>query len=63
METLKDRLEKRSTETEAMLKTRLAKAEKELDMEKSFDLSVTNEDIEQTYQKINAFVNAFLGKP
>jgi len=52
METLKKRLINRNTETEEKLKERIAKAEYEIKCAKEYDYIVTNEDIEESIQKI-----------
>jgi guanylate kinase len=60
LDVLKQRLMKRGTESEQMLKTRLERAEKELTYEDRFDAVVVNDDLETAYQKIKQAVAAFI---
>ncbi len=60
MAVLRERLVKRSTESEETLLTRLAKAEKELDFKEKFDYLLLNDDlnraIDQAEKKIKEFI-------
>ena len=60
LDVLRDRLVERSTESEETLKTRLAKAEKELGFKDEFDYLLLNDDlnnaIDLAEKKINSFI-------
>ena len=60
IDVLKERLINRSTESEDTLKTRLAKAEKELSFSDKFDFLLLNDDLDkaiaQAEKKINEFI-------
>ncbi|MDR2978928.1 MAG: guanylate kinase [Bacteroidales bacterium] len=60
MESLRERLEIRGTETEESLKERLAKAEFELSFEDRFDVTVVNERLEKAQQEVVAIVKNFI---
>lgn len=60
LDVLKQRLMKRGTESEQMLKTRLERAKKELTYEDRFDRVVVNDDLETAYRKINQAVAEFI---
>lgn len=61
LDVLRERLVKRGTETERMLKERLNRAKKELEYEDRFDITVINDDLETAYQKIHNAVADFIG--
>jgi len=61
VDALKERLITRNTESEANLKMRLDKAEKEMTYAKDFDLVIINDDLKmaqkEAYQKVTDFIN------
>ena len=57
---LEERLRKRETEDEAMLKTRIDKARQEMMRAEEFDLRIVNDDLEQACQRIEQAVRTFL---
>lgn len=64
VEELKNRLEKRSTETEEKIKMRIAKAQQELGFESRFDVVIVNENVQEAMKKAEILVSDFIeGKP
>ena len=57
------RLRSRSTEVEHQLQERLNKAEFELGYEKDYDVVVVNDKLEETFQRCEALVDAFISAP
>ena len=57
---LMDRLTKRSTEVEHMLKERIAKAQEELTFEDKYDVVLVNDVLEETLKNAEALVANFL---
>ncbi len=62
VEVLKERLEKRNTESEAKRAERIAKAVKELLYEKLFDVVVENDKLEDALAKAQKLYDEFTGK-
>lgn len=60
IEILMDRLTKRSTEVEHMLKERIAKAKEELSYEDKYDIVLVNDVLEDTLQQAEDLVTEFL---
>ena len=60
IEILMDRLTKRSTEVEHMLKERIAKAKEELSYEEKYDIVLVNDVLEETLTNAENLVNTFL---
>jgi guanylate kinase len=60
IETLKERLLARGTETEESLQTRLDRAEEEMAYADSFDCVVINDDLETAYSQIRKKVSNFI---
>jgi len=60
MEELRKRLTLRHTETEDSLSQRLFKAEFEMGFEEKFDVTLVNDDLDQTLEKAETLVNDFL---
>ncbi len=56
MEVLKQRLERRKTESEASLQKRLGRVPMELAQEKNFDFSVVNDDISRAVQEVESIL-------
>jgi guanylate kinase len=63
MEALRERLQRRSTESDDSLSQRLFKAEFEMSFEKQFDVTLVNEDLEDALKKAEELVNNFIGVP
>ncbi len=63
MEALRERLTLRSTENEDSLSQRLFKAEFEMSFEDKFDVTLVNEDLEETLKQAAELVNNFIGVP
>lgn len=61
LETLRERLSERGTETASSLEERLAKARYELSFAHEFDELVLNDQLEQAYAKVKAQVLEFIG--
>jgi len=59
-ESLKSRLINRGTEDAKSLKTRLAKAQQELEMASSFDHVVVNNDFDTAFMRVKNHITAFL---
>jgi guanylate kinase len=60
IEILMDRLTKRSTEVEHMLKERIAKAKEELSFEDQYDVVLVNDVLGETLKNAEALVKNFL---
>ncbi len=60
MEVLKERLKNRGTESDDSLKTRLERAEKEIEYADRFDLVIINDNLETAYKKIKEAVKNFM---
>lgn len=60
LKVLKDRLIARGTETEATLKTRIERAEKEMKFAPEFDTVIVNDDLETAYKQIKETVSTFI---
>jgi guanylate kinase len=60
VETLRERLEKRGTDTPAVIEHRLAKAEYEMGFASQFDVTVRNEDYDQAKTEILELVTNFI---
>ena len=60
LEELKKRLTGRGTESSESLSQRLYRAEFELTFENKFDVTLLNENLEQSYQKAEVLVDEFL---
>ncbi|MEM7549138.1 MAG: guanylate kinase [Bacteroidota bacterium] len=61
-ETLKERLKDRGSEDEKSLSQRLFKAEFEMGFEDQFDISLSNEKLDDTLEKAEKLVNNFVDK-
>lgn len=61
LEELKRRLQKRGTESEEMLQSRLERARRELDFADRFDTIVINDDLETAYAEIHELVREYMG--
>lgn len=57
---LKERLRKRSTDSEENIETRLAKAEKELKYSEQFDVIIVNNKLEKAVQEAETVVKDFI---
>jgi guanylate kinase len=57
---LKERLEKRGTDTAENIKTRINKATEELQYKEQFDQVVLNDDIERASAEVIALVRQFI---
>ncbi|OJV86463.1 MAG: guanylate kinase [Bacteroidia bacterium 44-10] len=60
VETLRERLEKRGTDTPAVIEYRLAKAEYEMGFASQFDVTVRNEDYDQAKTEVLELVTNFI---
>lgn len=60
VETLRERLEKRGTDTPAVIKHRLAKAEYEMSFAPQFDVTVYNSDYDQAKNEVLKLVTDFI---
>lgn len=60
IKTLKERLERRGTESQSTLKERLERAKKELTYEGLFDMTVVNDDLDKAYREIHDTVKGFI---
>lgn len=62
IEALRERLEKRGTDTPQVIESRLAKAEYEISFSPQFDIIIENDDFdkakEETYDAIKKFINS-----
>lgn len=59
LEKLKERLSARNTETAESLQQRLVKAKEELLYESSFDITLVNDDLQQTLEQAQLFYEQF----
>jgi len=60
MKALKERLERRGTESQSTLKDRLERANKELEYEGQFDMTIINDDLEEAYRQVRDAVEDFI---
>ncbi len=60
LEELKNRLQKRGSETNNSLEKRLDRAEQELEYADHFDYSVVNDDLETAYAEIKKIIESFI---
>jgi guanylate kinase len=60
LEVLKDRLEKRGTDNEMQIKTRIEKAAEEITFSKKFDHIVLNDDLNKASEQVKMLVIDFL---
>lgn len=60
IEHLKERLEKRGTETEDSIKKRIWDAKRELEYEKEFDFVIVNRDLDNAYNELENSINSKL---
>jgi guanylate kinase len=60
LEVLKDRLEKRGTDNEVQIKTRIEKAAEEITFSKKFDHIVLNDDLNKASEQVKMLVIDFL---
>ncbi len=60
---LRERLERRHTETDDSMSQRLFKAEFEMSFEDKFDVPLINKDLKETLREAEELVNQFLGIP
>ncbi len=60
LEILKERLEKRGSDNEEQIKTRVAKAAEEIAFSNNFDHIVLNEDLNKASAEVKALVTAFI---
>jgi guanylate kinase len=57
-EILRQRLEKRRTETDAMVEQRLAWSQKEIEVAGHYDYNIINDDLETAYQVLKSIIVA-----
>ncbi|MGE0091125.1 MAG: guanylate kinase [Bacteroidales bacterium] len=62
METLRERLTKRGTETHEAIETRLARAQQEIGYSKQFDIVLVNDKLEDCLEAAEQIVNEFYKK-
>ncbi len=62
METLRERLTKRGTETQEAIETRLARAQQEIGYSKQFDIVLVNDKLEECLDAAEQIVNEFYKK-
>jgi guanylate kinase len=62
IELLKERLRDRKTESEDSLSQRIFKAKFEMSFESKFDISLVNQDLEESLKKAEQLVNDFIAK-
>jgi guanylate kinase len=60
LDVLKDRLEKRGTDNEVQIKTRIEKAAEEITFSKKFDHIVLNDDLNKASEQVKMLVIDFL---
>jgi guanylate kinase len=60
MNTLKQRLKKRGTETSFSVENRLKRAEEEMSFAQNFDYLVVNDDLETAYKEVEAIIKPFI---
>lgn len=58
IEDLKERLEKRGTETEESIKIRLWNARRELEYRNQFDFIIKNDELEKAYEELEKAINS-----
>lgn len=63
IDVLMERLRKRSTEVEHQLRERLEKATFELQFASKYDVTVVNDDLQETFRRCKALVDGFLYNP
>lgn len=63
IDTLMQRLKARSTEVEHELNMRINKAKQELSFADQYDVVVVNDVLQETFEKCEALVKAFISKP
>ena len=63
IEVLENRLVNRKSESEASLKKRIAKAEKELTLANKFDKIIVNDDLEKAYLTASDIVKKYIYEP
>ncbi len=59
-ETLKQRLQKRKTETERDLEIRLSKAQEEMKFEPFFDIALVNKNLEDSFREAEQLIEKFI---
>jgi guanylate kinase len=62
VEELKKRLQNRSTESEEKIKMRIAKAEKELEFARKFDVIIVNDDLSKALNEAENVISEFLSE-
>lgn len=62
LDVLEQRLRARGTESEQTLKTRLERAEKEMNYASEFDTVVVNDDLETAYSELKQIVSNYLNR-
>ncbi len=62
VETLENRIRSRKTESDSLIRERLEKGKKEMDMAKNYDHVIVNDDLERASQEIVDIINAKLSK-
>jgi guanylate kinase len=62
VEELKNRLQNRSTESEEKIKMRIAKAEKELEFARKFDVIIVNDDLSKALNEAENVISEFLSE-
>lgn len=62
LEALRERLEKRGTETQESLNKRMSRAEKELTYADTFDQTVINDNLESAYREVESMVAGFMNR-
>jgi guanylate kinase len=60
LDVLKERLEKRGTDNEEQIKTRVSKAAEEIAFSNNFDHIVLNDDLDKASAEVKALVTAFI---
>lgn len=63
IETLRERLTNRKTDTNEMIEKRLAKANYEISFSPQFDTTIINDDIQQAGKQLQTIVQAFVQHP
>jgi guanylate kinase len=58
IETLKSRLEKRSTDSEKIIEERLSWAKKEMPLSKEYDYTIVNDDLQKAYNVLRSILIA-----
>lgn len=62
IETLKERLISRGSETEESLKLRLERAKKEMTYKNKFDHVVVNDDLDEAYSELKSIITTFIDR-